>query len=429
MLRHSAILFLVLAACTAGGDTDSLPGETAVVAGTADSAEFRADSASGARGETALASRPAGAANNTPGGSANGGATGPVTGLAPTDLPIVRGLYVNRWAAQSRRRMNNLIAMADTTEINAFVIDIKDEFGINYRSQDSVVMRNAGTAGAIPNLAGLLDTLKSRGILPIARIVVFKDSVAARMNPGSVIRQEDGSQWRDRSGLTWVSPYARDIWEYNIRIAEEVARMGFEEIQWDYIRFPEPYRSLPTQVFPGADGRGKLDALVEFLELARTRLHRAGVRSTSDVFGLVTTVPGTLEIGQKWEPFAQASDVLLPMVYPSHYPGGSFGVERPNADPYTIVYKAMARAHERNIAIGLRGETARAWLQAFTLGAPAYGAEELRQQKEAVYDAGFDGWILWHPGSLYAPFEAGLERELVSRKKPFPAAAVAGQTP
>lgn len=334
-----------------------------------------------------------------------------------TDSAIVRGIYVNRWAAQSPKRMRSLIALADSTEINAFVIDIKDEFGINYASSDTMVKRNAGRGGVIPGMQSLLDTLQVHGILAIARIVVFKDSVTARHNPEWTIRQADGSGWRDKEGLAWVNPYHSSLWDLNIRIAEEVTRLGFDEIQWDYIRFPEPYRSLPTQVFPGADGRTKTQALVGFLELAKQRLGALGVRSTADVFGLVTTVNGALEIGQAWEPLSTVTDVMLPMVYPSHYPRGAFGIARPNADPYGIIYAAISKAHERDMKRGIAGEHVRPWIQAFTLGAPPYGAREVRLQKQAIYDSGYEGWVLWHPGTRYGPFESALERETISRKK------------
>lgn len=333
------------------------------------------------------------------------------------DTAIVRGIYVNRWAAQSPKKMRSLIALADTTEINAFVIDIKDEFGINYTSADTLVRRNAGRGGVIPGMQALLDTLDAHGILAIARIVVFKDSVTARLNPEWTIRKADGDVWRDKEGLPWVNAYQRPLWDLNIRVAEEVTKLGFGEIQWDYIRFPEPYKSLPPQVFPGADGRTKTQALVGFLELAKKRLNPLGVRSTADIFGLVTTVNGALEIGQAWEPLSPVTDVLLPMVYPSHYPRGAFGIARPNADPYGIIYHAISKAHERDLKLGITGEHVRPWIQAFTLGAPAYGAREVKLQKEAIYDTGYDGWVLWHPGSKYGPFEAALERETVTRRK------------
>ncbi len=334
------------------------------------------------------------------------------------EAPIVRGLYVNRFAAQSPKRMRQLVALADATELNAFVIDIKDEFGLNYASGDPVVQRNAGHAGVIHDLRALLDTLHAHKILPIARIVVFKDSVTARVNPQWTIRTATGAAWRDKQGLMWVNPYHRELWDYNVRIAEEVVRLGFGEVQFDYIRFPEPYKSLPQQVFPESNDRDKATALADFLSYAKARIGKLGVRTTADVFGLVTSLAAPLEIGQQWEALSPRVDVMLPMVYPSHYPHGAFNIARPNAEPYKIVFAAIKRARERDEKLGIRnGEHVRAWLQAFSLGQPPYGAAEVRAQKQAVYDAGYDGWVLWHPGSKYEAFASAFERETVSRRK------------
>jgi len=331
--------------------------------------------------------------------------------VAALELPAIRALYVNRFAAQSSKRMHQLLAIADSTEINALVIDLKDEFGLNYVSADPTIARNAGTQTKIRDVKALLDSLKAHQVLAVARLVVYKDSVASRVNPDDVIRRPDGSAWRDHKGLSWVNPFSVRIQNYNLAVAEELVRMGFGEIQWDYIRFPEPYKSLPPQVFPDSDGQSKPDAIAAFLKMAQTRLNALGARSTADVFGLVTTVPGPLEVAQHWEKLAPVTDVLLPMVYPSHYPRGALGVARPNADPYTIVNKAIARAKQRNEALGLQGERVRPYLQAFSLGQPPYGAAEVRQQIKAVYDAGYNGWVLWHPGSKYEPFMAALERK------------------
>jgi hypothetical protein len=336
----------------------------------------------------------------------------------PGDTGIVRALYVNRWAAQSWKRMRELITMADSTEINALVIDMKDEFGLNFEVTDTLFARNAGHGGHVPHLAALLDTLKAHQILAIARVVVFKDSVAARANPEHVIRKPDGTPWHDKKGLTWVDPYDRAIWEYNIRVAETLAKMGFEEIQFDYIRFPEPYKSLPPQVFKDANGQSKPKALAEFFRTACPRVHAQGARCTADVFGMVASLPGPLEIGQQWSELAPVTDVLLPMVYPSHYPRGSFGVAHPNGAPYTIVDSAISDARHRDLRLGITSPIhVRAWLQAFTLGAPHYTAEEVIAQKKGVYDAGVDSWTLWSPGSEYHAFAGALEKTTVSRKR------------
>ncbi len=354
--------------------------------------------------------------------------TPPAVSSLLVDTQIVRGLYVNRFAAQSTKRMHQLIAMADGSEVNALIIDIKDEFGLNYSPADAEVAKNAGRSGVIPNLKQLLDTLRAHKILAVARIVVFKDSVTARVHPEWTIRKQDGSAWRDKKGLTWVNPYHKELWDYNIKVAEDAVRLGFGEVQFDYIRFPEPYKSLPPQVFPDQNGANKEQTLADFLSLAHTRLSKLGVRTTADIFGLVTSVPNALEVGQQFERLAPVTDVLLPMVYPSHYPSASLNVAHPNAEPYAIVHAAILRAHERMAKLGLSGERVRPWLQAFTLGKPPYGAEEVREQKRAVYDAGYEGWVLWNPGSKYEPFLAALEKTRVSHKKPFVAPATAPVT-
>jgi hypothetical protein len=362
----------------------------------------------------------AGKGATTSAASAPAPSTAPAAAVRPAsaaDLPIVRGLYVNRFAAQSAKRMRKLIAIADSTEINAFVIDVKDEFGLNIASQDPMVRKNAGNAGVIPNLRQLLDTLKAHDILAIARIVVFKDSVAARANPDHVIRKPDGTAWRDKQGLTWVNPYDEEIWEYDLRVAEEAVRLGFGEVQFDYIRFPEPYKSLPPQVFPKQNGRSKPDVLAEFLRRANARMDKLGARTTADIFGLVTTVGGALEIGQEWEKVSPAVDVVLPMTYPSHYPPGAFGVKRPNADPYKIQLTAISRARQRDAKLGLTGERVRPWIQAFSLGQPKYDASHVKDQMRGIYDAGYNGWVWWHPGSVYEPYLGALEKTLVPHAK------------
>ena len=342
--------------------------------------------------------------------------------VAPIDVdkefPVVRALYVNRFKAQSPKRMAEYIRIADETEINALVIDMKDEFGLNYKPANPEFARNAGNSGVIRNLPALLDTLRAHKILPIARLVVFKDSVTARVHPEWTIRKQDGSVWRDKKGLAWVNPYHHELWAYNIGLAEELAKMGFSEIQFDYIRFPEPYPSLPPQVFPDNKGVAKPDVLASFLKEANARLDKLGARTTADIFGLVTTVGGPLEVGQWWEKISPNVDVVLPMVYPSHYPRGDLGLAVPNAEPYKVLNISLSRAKQRDQKLGItKAEHVRPWLQAFTLGKPPYGAPEVAAQKKGAYDAGYDGWVLWSPGSKYEPFLPALEKTLVSRKK------------
>ncbi|HLA14618.1 MAG TPA: putative glycoside hydrolase, partial [Gemmatimonadaceae bacterium] len=418
-LQNLAPFFLAIAAVACAGTRDAgtaspLPGSpdnpvTRVPATVAASPDSQV-AAAAAPAKSAPTPSPITTATSTPAAttparalSAGSHPTSPVLDSLMRGTLAARGLYVFRYAVNNRR-LRHLIGISDSTEINALVIDVKDEFGLNFASSDPLLRKNAGSQANIRNMKELVDTIRAHGILPIARIVVFKDSVAARINPEHVIRQPDGSPWRDKQGLSWVNPYANEIWEYNLRVGDEAIRMGFGEIQFDYIRFPEPYRSLPRQVFPGQKGRSKPQVLAEFLSAARARYAKAGIRTTADVFGLVTTVNGPLEIGQSWEPLARAVDVMLPMVYPSHYPRGAFNIERPNAQPYDIIHLAISRARERNEKLGITGEHVRPWLQAFSIGAPKYGPHELEEQKRAVYDAGYDGWVMWEPGSRYDVF-------------------------
>lgn len=343
--------------------------------------------------------------------------TNPRPRAPAADTTVVHAFYVNRSAAQSKPRIRALIALAHEAGVNALVVDLKDEFGLNYHSADSATRRYAGRGGIIPDVHWLVDTLKANGMLAIARLVVFKDSVAARARPDWTILNPDGQPWRDKQGLTWVNPFNPELREYELRVATEVAQFGFAEIQFDYIRFPEPYASLPKQVFPGAGTEKKSDALASFLREARNRLAPMGVRCTADVFGMTTAVNGAIEVGQQWESLAASADVLLPMVYPSHWPSGSFGFPSPNGKPYEVVKASVKRAVQRDSALGLHGEHVRPYLQAFTLGKmkPPYGDAELEAQFRATYEAGVHGWVLWNPGSKYEAFVGALKADAERR--------------
>jgi hypothetical protein len=337
----------------------------------------------------------------------------------------IRGIYLNAYAAGSRTRLPRLIALADSTEINTFVIDVKDEKGIRYNSEIALAMELAQPGEVtIRDLRAMVDTLKAHGIYTMARIVIFKDPILSKARPQWSIRNPTGGIWVDRAGNTWVSPWDKNVWEYNIQIGEEVARAGFDEIQYDYVRFPEQYRSLPTQVHPNAQG-DRTDAIAAFLNEARRRLHPLGVVVAADVFGLSPNEASDVGIGQQWETISAVADHILPMMYPSHYlPTHLPGVRTPDLMPYEVLFKSAGMAVIRNNQLREAGaQPARIipWLQTFTASwlrnHRTYGAEELRLQKKGVYDVGLDDWVLWHPGSRYEPFVGGLDRELRSHAR------------
>jgi hypothetical protein len=330
----------------------------------------------------------------------------------------VRGIYLNAWAAGSSRRRAQLIELAEKTEINTFVIDVKEGGEISYRSGVALARAIGADRSYIPNPRRMLEELREAGIYTIARIVVFKDPVLADQRPAWAIQEEDGSLWRDNNAGLWVDPYNREVWDYNIAIAREAVLLGFSEVQWDYVRFPDvPARFMQTARYPSRAGRSRTDAIREFLLYSREELADLGVQVTADVFGLTVSVRNDMGIGQSWEEMADVTDALLPMIYPSHFAKGSYGIPSPNADPYRTVKTALDYAVRRSSKIA--GSAAiRPWLQDFTLGRPSYGAEEVRAQIQATYDAGLTEWILWNPGSRYT------EGALASRSGVPPAFAL-----
>jgi hypothetical protein len=315
----------------------------------------------------------------------------------------VRGIYLNAWASGSSTRMEALLDLARRTEINTFVIDIKDATGyISHRTEIPLAHEIGATEEIrIRDLPGLLARLEEEGIYPIARIVIVKDPLLIAARPELAVQDTAGGVWVDSSDIIWLNPFHGDVWEYHLDIAKEVAAMGFPEIQWDYVRFPDaPRADLERAVFQGADGRTKAQGIRAFLNHARAELAEIGVMSTADVFGVTTSSARDVGIGQVWEALIDVVDAALPMVYPSHYWQGSFGIQRPNAYPYEVVYRAMRDASRRSAAVEGAGVT-RPFLQDFTLGQPRYEAPEVRAQIEATYDAGIREWVMWNPGSRY----------------------------
>ena len=336
--------------------------------------------------------------------------------VAPDDARFphpgtVRGLYVNAWAAGSRNRLSGLLELAARTEINTFVIDIKDASGyVSHRTE----FQGAHDIGAteeirIHDLPGVLERLEKEGIYPIARIVVVKDPLLSSARPELAVQDTAGGVWVDGKDIVWLNPYQTEVWQYHVALAREVVLLGFPEIQWDYVRFPDsPVSDRERATYPGAAGQSKSDAIRAFLAYSRDGLADLGVLVTADVFGVTTSASRDVGIGQVWESFIDVVDVALPMVYPSHYFPGSFGFDSPNAHPYEIVRGALRDALRRSAEVDGAGAT-RPWLQDFSLGEPKYEAPEVRAQIQAAYDAGVEEWILWNPGSYYT--EDALEPE------------------
>lgn len=320
----------------------------------------------------------------------------------------VRALYVNAWAFGGSR-FRELVRLADESEVNALVIDVKDDTGfLTYPSK----VPTAVAIGATKELRARdaearVREMLAHGIYPIARIVVAKDPLLAERKPDWAIQSSAGGLWRDRRGTAWVDAFNDSVWVYAAQLAAEAIEMGFAEVQFDYVRFPdEPRARMATAVFPARRaGESTRQGVQRNLTMLRSRMRPYGVPVTLDVFGMTTVMTGDMGIGQVWEDLVGASDVVLPMVYPSHYAPGMYGTQTPNAEPYLVVRRALEDGLRRSALLD-RPASIRPYLQAFTLGAPRYTGEHVREQIRAAADVGIESWVLWNPRSDYR--EAGL---------------------
>ncbi|MGH7631767.1 MAG: putative glycoside hydrolase [Gemmatimonadales bacterium] len=337
----------------------------------------------------------------------------------------IRAIYLNAWAFGGKR-FHDLVRLADTTEINAFVVDVKDDTGyLTYRSAVPTAIAIGGNdQRRARDTEERLRLLQERGIYTIARIVVAKDPLLAVGKPAWAVRHVNGGLWRDRLGFAWVDAFNDSVWVYAAQLAEEAVRMGFAEVQYDYVRFPdEPRSRLASAVFAARDsGETKRQAVARGLAILRERTRRLGVPFTIDVFGLTTTATGDLGIGQLWEDLVTSADVVLPMVYPSHYHRGMYASRHPNGEPYRIVRRALEDGLRRSASLGKTAEI-RPYLQAFTLGPPRYTPAEVRAQIRAVNDLGLASWVLWNPRSAYDPGIFRKEPTATAMRGVSPAAA------
>jgi len=344
-----------------------------------------------------------------PGASSTARARDSIAPRVITRVPTpdtLRGLYVNRWAALGRK-LNDLIGVAKRTEVNALVIDVKDDRGfVLYRSSVPLAREiGADTAdghwmsGA--KLRAVLDTMAAHKIYPIARIVVAKDPLLAQKKLDLAIkRKSDLKPWLDKNGKPWLDPHQRVVWQYAVDLAREAHELGFSEVQFDYVRFPDEKRLISETVYPLANGRTRAQVIRDQLGFVRNALKPLGMRVTADVFGLTATDTTDMGIGQRWEMFVDQVDVVLPMIYPSHFARGTYKLRNPNAHPYQTIAHALKDAIARSDSVP-NAASVIPWYQDFTLGAPRYGAAEIRAQKKAGYDNGFQSWILWNPKSNY----------------------------
>jgi hypothetical protein len=334
----------------------------------------------------------------------------PEIDLSSMRVPFkVKGIYLSGYTAGGQR-FYRLLDLINRTELNSMVIDIKNDSGfVTFKSRNEMVQFvGANQIVQIKDLEKRMAELKKNDVYAIARIVTFKDNKAATMRPDLAIKTTSRTVWRDRAGNAWLNPYNRESWEYVLSIAEEAVEYGFDEIQFDYVRFPTDGNRKIIDYGQAGKDEAMEDAIAAFLKYATGRLNRKGVCVSADIFGQVTTNTNDMGLGQQLEKLAISTNVLSPMVYPSHYYPGVYGVPYPDYEPYKIVYTSMSTAYKRIEELDHDDNKAvlRPWLQDFTAsylkeGYQVYGPKQVREQIQATYDSGIEEWLLWNAGNYY----------------------------
>ena len=321
--------------------------------------------------------------------------------LAPK---VVRAAYLTYYGVADKGIRDRVLELVARTELNAVVIDIKGDRGlIPYRTAVPLALE-VGAQGPviIKDFDGLMASLKARNVYTIARIVAFKDNVLAQHRPDwAIIDTRTGKPWLDNEKLAWVDPFREEVWDYAIAVAKEAAAKGFDEVQFDYVRFPTDGKLAAARYSQPNNAQTRLPAIAGFLAKARRELGPTGVFLAADVFGYTAFNDNDTDIGQRVEELARHLDYICPMVYPSGYHRGIPGVRNPVAQPYEIVKESVRLTRKRSAPGTVQ---VRPWLQDFrdyAFDKRIFGVNEIRAQIRGARDGGAVGFMLWNPRNDY----------------------------
>lgn len=326
--------------------------------------------------------------------------TEPTPSYVPTPAQV-KGIYMTSWTASTPSLRNNLVKLADETEINAVVIDIKDYSGKIVFPVSNPELKAFGSEDVrVADMRDFIESLHKKGIYVIGRVAVFQDAYFVKHRPDLAVKNKAGTAtWKDRKGISWIDAGSRDYWDYIILLAKESRKIGFDEINFDYIRFPSD-GDMHDISFPQSSTTPKSEVLRQFFEYLHDHLTDSGLTTSADLFGMVTTAQDDMGIGQLLEKTLPYFDYIDPMVYPSHYPATFQGFKEPEAHPYEVVHYAMQSGVTRAEAASTSPKKLRPWLQDFGLR-QTYGPAEVKAQIKATYDVGLDSWILWSASNKY----------------------------
>ncbi|MFB6466868.1 putative glycoside hydrolase [Cytobacillus sp. Hz8] len=333
-----------------------------------------------------------------------------VTNHIPNYEPI-KGIYVN--APNTKKpQFNHYLSLVKKTELNAMVIDIKDDDGHLTFTPSKNSPYYQASHPYIKNPKALMNSLESNHIYPIARIVVFKDRILAKAHPNWAFRTSHGV-WKNARGDSFTNPFLKEVWDYNIGMAIEAAKLGFKEIHFDYVRFPEQFEKFEHTLtykelsFNRNIARNRVTAITEFVRYARQRLQPYHVNFSVATFGIVTVIPEAHGIGQNFSEIAANVDAISAMIYPSHWTGLK-GIRKPDLEPFRTV-QAYAKVEKYRLGKLRHQPITRPWIQDFTatwLGKgnyKIYGKKEVEDQIRALHSQGVDEFLLWSSTNKYTP--------------------------
>lgn len=331
----------------------------------------------------------------------------------PLHLPMpvpLRGLYMTGWSAGNERMRERILGIADRTEINAVVIDIKDASGrLSYQPKDEALFATGVGTNRIKDLPGTIKAFHDKGIYVIGRIAVFQDPFyALRHSEDAFVDTRTGTLWRDYKGIAWLRPDSKAVWDYIVAIARDAHTQGFDEINVDYVRYPSdgPLASLAR-----GTAESRTQVMESFFSYIGPLLTEGGMVLSADLFGLTMSASDDLGIGQVLERIAPHVDVVAPMVYPSHFASGAYGIASPAEHPGEMVRISLEHGIAKLEAAGIDRGKIRPWLQDFDLGA-IYTASMVREQIDQSEGFGLSSWMLWDPRNLYT--EGALTVEVLS---------------
>lgn len=315
------------------------------------------------------------------------------------DRQTVKAIYLTAYSAGSKNKINEIINLLNKTELNAVVIDIKDYSGkILYDSQLDLVKELKAKEDRIKNIRALIKKLHDNNIYVIARQTVFQDPWLANKKSEWAIKNKNGGVWHDNKGLAWVDPTRTEVWEYNLEIAKEAIGLGFDEINFDYMRFPSDGNMSAVKYNIG--DKKKYEVMGEFYKFLSDGLADEPALISIDMFGLVMEhkAEEDMNIGQRLADAVDNFDYVCPMMYPSHYPSGHLGLTNPAANPGIVIDHGMKLGMPW--FEGKRAEV-RPWLQAFDMGAVYSSGTRIKAQIDKVEAYGDAGWLLWNASNRY----------------------------